>query len=80
MVVIARIWLPVAIAAVGVILIVIGHGRTPAAAAGVVLLGIAVMVWMINWMFQLSVKSNRDREREEEARDFFDAHGRWPDE
>jgi len=23
---------------------------------------------------------NRDRDREEEARAFFDAHGRWPDE
>jgi hypothetical protein len=28
----------------------------------------------------MSVESNRDREREEEAREFFDRHGRWPDE
>ena len=35
---------------------------------------------MINWMFRMSVESNRDREREEEAREYFDEHGRWPDE
>jgi hypothetical protein len=28
----------------------------------------------------MSVDSNRDREREEEAREYFDRHGRWPDE
>ena len=50
------------------------------AGAGVVLLGIALIVWMINWLFRLSVESNQDREQEEEARRFFDEHGRWPDE
>ena len=40
----------------------------------------AVIVWMINWMFRMSVESNRDREREEAARDYFTEHGRWPDE
>ena len=40
----------------------------------------ALIVWMINWMYRISVQSNRDREREEEAREYFDRHGRWPDE
>jgi heme A synthase len=83
-----RLWLPVAIALAGVVLIVLGHGRvstnadthTVLSAAGVALLLVALSVWMINWMFQLSVQSNRDREREEEARRYFDEHGRWPDE
>jgi hypothetical protein len=35
---------------------------------------------MINWMFRMSVDSNREREREEAARRYFDEHGRWPDE
>ena len=34
---------------------------------------VALIVWMINWMFRMSVESNRDREREEEAREYFDA-------
>ena len=80
MLTLTRIWLPVAIAIAGVVAIVIGHGHTPTAAAGVVLLGVALIVWMTNWLFRMSLESNRDREREEEAREFFDRHGRWPDE
>jgi hypothetical protein len=44
------------------------------------LLLVALIVWMVNWMFRLSVQSNRDRDVEEEAREYFDRHGRWPDE
>ena len=81
-------WLPLAIAAAGIVLIVLGHARvsssadthTLEAATGVALLVVAVIVWLINWMFRMSVASNRDREREEEARQYFDEHGRWPDE
>ncbi len=83
-----RLWLPVAIALAGVVLIVLGHGRvstngdthTLLSATGVALLLVAVTVWMINWMFRMSVESNRDREQEERAREYFDEHGRWPDE
>ena len=65
---ITRIWLPLAIALAGVVAIVLGHGRTALAGAGVVLLGTALIVWMVNWLFRMSLESNRDREREEEAR------------
>jgi hypothetical protein len=83
-----RIWLPLGIAVAGVALIVIGHGslsqqsNTHAieSGGGVALLIVAIIVWMVNWMFRLSVQSNRDREREEEAREYFDRHGHWPDE
>ncbi len=75
-----RVWLPVAIAVAGVVAIVIGHARTAAAGAGVVLLGVALMVWMLNWLFRMSVESNRERDREEDARRYFDEHGRWPGE
>jgi hypothetical protein len=75
-----RIGLPVALSLVGVVAIVAGHARTPLAGAGVVLLGIGLMVWMLNWLFRMSVESNRDREREEEAREHYSRTGRWPDE
>ena len=64
----------------GVVAIVVGHGHTAAAGAGVGLLIVALTVWMINWMYRMSVASNRDRAREEEAREYFDRHGRWPGE
>ena len=57
-----RVWLPIAIGVAGVAGIVIGHGHTPAAGAGVGLV------------------SNRERDQEEEAREYFDRTGRWPDE
>ena len=75
-----RIWLPLLIAIGGVVAIVLGRGHTAAAGAGVGLLLVALTVWMINWMYRMSVASNRDREREEEAREYFDRHGRWPGE
>ena len=75
-----RVWLPLLIAIGGVVAIVVGHGHTAAAGAGVGLLLVALTVWMINWMYRMSVASNRDRDREEEARKYFDRHGRWPDE
>ena len=67
-----RVWIPVAIAVAGVVLMVIGHGRTAAAGAGVGLVIVALIVWMVNWMYRLSVESNRDREREEEAREYYE--------
>jgi hypothetical protein len=76
----ARVWLPLAIAGAGVVAIVIGHGSTGTAGAGVGLLIVAIIVWMVNWMFRMSVESNLDREREELAREYFDLHGHWPDE
>jgi hypothetical protein len=83
-----RLWLPLAIAAVGVVLIVLGHGSLSSSgsgdalksATGVALLITALIVWMINWMYRMSVESSRDREREERAREYFDEHGHWPDE
>jgi len=46
----------------------------------VALLLVALCVWMINWMYRLSVRSTEDREYEERAREYFDRTGRWPDE
>jgi protein-S-isoprenylcysteine O-methyltransferase Ste14 len=85
---ITRVWLPLAIAAAGVVLIVLGHGRVSTqvdtksllSGGGVALLLVALIVWMINWMFRMSVASNRDRDQEERNREYFDVHGRWPDE
>jgi protein-S-isoprenylcysteine O-methyltransferase Ste14 len=84
---ITRIWLPLAIAVAGLVLIVLGHGsyseltnsRSLESAAGVSLLIVALIVWMLNWMYRLSVRSSEDREYEERAREYFDRTGRWPD-
>jgi hypothetical protein len=78
--ILTRIFLPASLAVIGVLAIIAGHARTPLAGAGVVLLGVAVMVWLLNLMFRLSVQSNREREGEERAREYYDRHGYWPGE
>jgi hypothetical protein len=42
--------------------------------------GGGLSVIMLNWLFRLGVSGDRDREAEERARQYFDRHGRWPDE
>ncbi len=41
--------------------------------------GGGLSVLLINWLFRLGVSGDREREREEEARRYFDAHGVWPE-
>ena len=45
--------------------------------AGFVGAGIAIL--LLNVLFRLSFQGESDRDREQYARDFFDRHGRWPD-
>ena len=37
-------------------------------------------VLLLNVLFRIGVEGDKERDREEEARRFFDEHGRWPDE
>ena len=72
-----RYGIPAAIAVAGIVCLVIGGD---AAGSGVVLIGSAGMVLLINVLFRLSLVSNREREAEEHAREEFERSGHWPDE
>ncbi len=41
--------------------------------------GSGLSVLLINFLFRLGVSGDREREREEQARRYFDEHGVWPD-
>ena len=73
-----RIGLPAAIAAAGLVLILEGSGEN-AQGAGVALIGCAVMVVLFNVFLRIGWRDERDREREEEAREHLARTGRWPD-
>ena len=49
----------------------------PEAWAGFTGAGLAVL--LLNTLFRIGVQGDRDREREEDARRYFDEHGSWPD-
>jgi uncharacterized membrane protein len=70
-----RIVLPVAIAVAGIVL-----GITVNLALGFNLLIAAALVMLANLWIRLAFLSERDREREERAREEFGRTGRWPQE
>jgi hypothetical protein len=72
-----RYGLPAAIVLAGLILAIAGRSDT-AVGAGVALVGAGLLVALLNVLMRLGIASSRDREREEEARRYFDRHGRWP--
>jgi hypothetical protein len=57
-----RVVLPSAIALAGVVLLVVGGDA--AQGAGIVLIGVAVLVVLANLFIRLAIRSQRDRERE----------------
>ena len=42
--------------------------------------GAALALLLLNVLFRAGVSGDRDRDREEAARAYFDEHGHWPDE
>jgi len=83
-----RVWLPLGIGVAGVVLLFLGHfsyseladTHSLESAVGVGFVIVALIVWLTNWLFRLSLQSNAEREEEERAREHFDRTGRWPDE
>jgi hypothetical protein len=49
-------------------------------AAGALFFSAASAVLLLNVLYRIGVQGDRERDTEQEARDFFDEHGRWPDE
>ncbi|MDO8209966.1 hypothetical protein [Conexibacter sp. CPCC 206217] len=72
-----RYGLPLLLTAVGVWLLETQSEKW--GGLGVMLIGTAVIVLMLNLLFRLSIKSNNERADEERAREYYDEHGRWPE-
>lgn len=70
-----RYGLPLAMTIGGIVALELGDA---AAGFGVVLIGSAGIVLLINLLFRLSIVSNRERADEERARDEFERSGHWP--
>jgi hypothetical protein len=75
-----RTWLPVAIIVAGVIVAIATGFSETGAEGGVLLISAGLSVWLINLLYRIGVRGDRERDEEDRARQYFDAHGRWPDE
>jgi drug/metabolite transporter (DMT)-like permease len=64
--ILVRVVLPAVIAVVGIVLVITGGDS--AQGAGVVLIGVAGLVALSNVLIRLAIRSQRDRDREEERR------------
>jgi hypothetical protein len=72
-----RFFLPAGIVVVGIALAAFGRDDA-VIGAGVTLVGVGMLVALLNVLMRLGIESGADRDREEEARRYFDRHGRWP--
>jgi hypothetical protein len=71
--------LPVAICLGGVTLIALNPDRN-GLEGGLLIVSAGLSVWLLNWLYRVGVAGERERDEEDRAREYFDRHGRWPDE
>ena len=77
---VVRIWLPVAIIVGGIVAIIATGGSLSGWEGGVAIIAAGISVWLLNVIFRVGVAGERERDAEDQARDFYAAHGYWPDE
>jgi hypothetical protein len=53
---------------------------TGSVAAGAMFISASTAVLLLNFLFRIGVEGDKERDREDAARRYFDEHGRWPGE
>ncbi len=76
--VLLRYVLPAAVVVAGAVVMALGSEAELEGGAGIAGAGIAIFA--MNWLIRASTEGDRERDREERAREYLDAHGHWPDE
>jgi hypothetical protein len=77
--VVIRIVLPAIICIAGLGILIFGKGSEAAIEGAAMMVGSGLSVALINMLVRIGNEGEREREREEAARRYFDRHGRWPD-
>jgi len=72
-----RYALPALVVIAGLVVMALGSESDLEGGGGIVSAGLAI--YFINWLFRAGAAGDREREAEEQAREYFDLHGRWPD-
>jgi len=71
-----RYVLPALVVLGGMITMALGSETDLEGGAGILSAGLAI--YFLNWLFRFGASGEREREREDAAREHFDRHGRWP--
>jgi hypothetical protein len=75
-----RTWLPGTIIVAGLILAAVTGFSETGVEGGTLLVAAGLSVWLLNLLYRIGVKGDRERDAEDEARAYFDKHGYWPGE
>ncbi len=74
--VLLRYVLPAVVVVAGIVVMAFGGETDLEGGGGIVSAGLAI--FFINWLFRAGASGDREREREDRAREYFDRHGHWP--
>ncbi len=71
-----RYVLPAAIVIAGIVVMALGSESDLEGGASIVSAGLAV--YFLNWLFRIGAHGDRERDKEDAAREYYARHGRWP--
>lgn len=74
-----RTWLPIAIIVAGFVLAAATGFSDTGLEGGALMVSAGASVWLINLLYRVGVKGDRERDAEDQARAYYAEHGRWPD-
>jgi hypothetical protein len=75
-----RWWLPAIVVLVGIALAAANGFSEDSLEGGAAIVGAGLSIWLMNVLWRVGISGDRDRDDEQAARDYYDEHGRWPDE
>lgn len=75
-----RVWMPVALMVAGIAWIAVGGASVEALEIGIPVFSAGASIWFVNFLWRIGVSGDKDRDVEDEARQYYARHGRWPDE
>ncbi len=74
-----RYALPVLIVIGGLVPLVLSDSKS-ALHGSMGIIGAGIAVFLLSFFYRIGASGEKERDAEEEARLYFDRHGRWPDE
>lgn len=73
-----RYVLPALIVVGGLVPLLVSDSKS-ALHGGLGVVGAGIAVFLLSFFYRVGASGDRERDAEEEAREYFDRHGRWPD-